>query len=81
MDDLASRPYWSRSWVIQEFLLAKEIHLHCRNHIVDDTLLRDFLSLATGLDLLAEEITDVIQKPAIIRRWPALSLVVERHLD
>ncbi len=26
--DMASRPYWSRRWIIQEFLVAREVRMH-----------------------------------------------------
>ncbi|KAK4122980.1 heterokaryon incompatibility, partial [Parathielavia appendiculata] len=29
--DLANRPYWSRFWVVQEFLLAQQVVLYCSN--------------------------------------------------
>jgi hypothetical protein len=35
MEDLANRPYWSRIWVIQEFLLASDVALYCSGSLVD----------------------------------------------
>jgi hypothetical protein len=31
MADLANRAYWSRFWVIQEFLLGRDVQLYCSN--------------------------------------------------
>lgn len=31
VQDLADRAYWTRFWVIQEFLLATDVSLHCSN--------------------------------------------------
>lgn len=33
--DLANRPYWSRFWVIQEFLLGRRLRVHCGNTSMD----------------------------------------------
>lgn len=35
---LIDRPYWSRTWVIQEFLLARDVYIHCGDtsmHLAD----------------------------------------------
>jgi len=81
MEEIASRPYWSRSWVIQEFLLAREVHIYCSNVRVDDQFFRDLLARAADMDLLSVEMADLVQKPDLMRRWPALPLVIERHCD
>lgn len=81
MEEIASRPYWSRSWVIQEFLMAREVHIYCGNARVDDQFFQEMLARATDTQLLTAEIADLVQKPDLMRKWPALPLVVERHVD
>lgn len=39
--DLANRTYWTRYWVIQEFLLAKKIELFCGEDRLKWSLIRD----------------------------------------
>lgn len=51
LDELLNRPYWLRRWVIQEFLLARAIHLYCGGNIMTDWLcLRMMLEYETGID-------------------------------
>ena len=35
LKELFSRPYWRRSWVIQEIVCAKKVTLHCGPHSLD----------------------------------------------
>ena len=81
MEEIARRPYWTRSWIIQEFLLAKEVHIYYSNVRVDDQFFRDLLARAADMDLIAADIADLVQKPDLMRRWLALPLVIERHYD
>ena len=34
MLDLAHRPYWSRMWIVQELMLAQDVHLLCGDRLV-----------------------------------------------
>jgi len=43
--DLLSRTYWKRIWVIQEFVLAREIIIHCGGSTMNANDLQKFLSL------------------------------------
>jgi hypothetical protein len=81
MEEIANRPYWSRSWVIQEFLLAREIHMYCSNIRVDGHFFRDMLSRAADMELLNVEVADLVTQPDLMRKWPALPLVIGRHVD
>jgi len=67
--------------VIQEFLMAREVHIYCGNARVDDQFFRDLLARAADMELLTVEIADLVQTPDLMRRWPALPLVIERHVD
>jgi len=43
--DLLSRTYWKRIWVIQEFVLAREIIIQCGESTINANTLQKFLSL------------------------------------
>lgn len=45
--DLANRPYWTRRWVVQEFLLGRDVNLHCGSNQID---WQDFKPYITGAD-------------------------------
>ncbi|ERF70786.1 hypothetical protein EPUS_08344 [Endocarpon pusillum Z07020] len=81
MYDIASRPYWSRTWVIQEFLLARVVHIYCSNTRIDGDLFQDMLSNAAGIDLFSVEVADTVTQPDLIQKWPALPFVIGRHAD
>ncbi len=79
IEDLASRPYWRRFWVIQEFLLGKEVRLHCGNTHMDWSDFRDVLGHAAGLPNIWSEDIDYAQAPSGLSA--ALPLVMGRHPD
>lgn len=81
MDDLANRPYWSRTWVIQEFLLARAIHLYCSNTRVDVDSFTDMLGRAAGIDTLNIELKDLETMQHLVKKWRALPLIAARHVD
>lgn len=39
------QPYWSRMWVIQEVLFAKEVDILCEDHCIDE---KDFFDMSRG---------------------------------
>ena len=45
LDEFFSRPYWRRSWVIQEIVCAKKVILHCGPHSLDWENMRSIDSL------------------------------------
>ncbi|MCJ1411568.1 hypothetical protein MMC19_005658 [Ptychographa xylographoides] len=81
MEDLANRPYWTRSWTIQEYMLAREIHVYCSNSRIEGRLFQELLSRAAGIDLLSIQDDDLAAQPDLIRKWPALPINVGRHVD
>ena len=81
MEELANRPYWMRSWTIQEYMLAREIHVYCSNSRVDGLFFQELLSRAAGIDLLNIQDHDLAAQPDLIRKWPALPMNVGRHVD
>ncbi|KAK7397885.1 hypothetical protein QQX98_012753 [Neonectria punicea] len=58
VDDVANRPYWSRFWVIQEFLLGKDVILYCGNHGINWQDFQDMLCREAGVSLFGD-----IQQP------------------
>ena len=48
--DLRSRAYWTRTWIVQEVILAKDLHLYCGNQHVSWDLFDDF-DLRLAMDL------------------------------
>lgn len=46
MQQFLSRPYWSRLWVVQEFVLARDLIIACGGHAVP---FRPFREITTGL--------------------------------
>jgi len=66
LEELLYNEYWTRVWILQEFVLASTITLHCSNHQVDSrryygltNLLATFewamkLPSASGLHLLTQ---------------------------
>jgi hypothetical protein len=81
MEDLANRPYWMRSWTIQEYMLAREIHVYCSNSRVDGRFFQELLSRAAGINLLSIQDDDLAEQSDLIRKWPALPMNVGRHID
>lgn len=47
LDDLLNRPYWSRFWTIQEFLLAREIHYYCSDNMTTSERFYQMLTIKT----------------------------------
>ncbi|KAI0376274.1 heterokaryon incompatibility protein-domain-containing protein [Hypomontagnella monticulosa] len=77
LSDLANRPYWSRFWVIQEFLLAINVELYCSNSKMDWSVFRDMLChVADVNEVGGEEIPS-----RALDSYRALSLVMGRHPD
>lgn len=81
IEDLANRPYWSRTWVIQEFFLARAVHLYCSNTRVDDHFFREMQLKAANMSLLHAEVADLVSQPDVMRKWLALPFVIGRHID
>jgi hypothetical protein len=81
MEDLANRPYWRRSWTIQEYMLAREIHVYCSNSRVDGVFFQDLLSRAAGVELLRVQDDELAAQPDLVRKWAALPMNVGRHVD
>ena len=77
LDDLLNRPYWSRFWVVQEFLRACEIHYYCSDHITDSEHLYDMLTFETG----SYGMSAVTNLDNTARQYAAASLILARNVD
>lgn len=83
LDNLLNRPYWSRFWVIQEFLLAREIHYHCGNNITNSEHLYKILTSeaeALGADTSINEDFYMLLDTAV-KKYAAASLILARKRD
>ncbi|KAK3708521.1 hypothetical protein LTR37_011416 [Vermiconidia calcicola] len=58
LPDLANKAYWTRRWVVQEFLLARQIDYYCSGHRMDELLFRDHVGDVLGEDLHAVRLLD-----------------------
>ncbi len=82
INDLANRPYWSRFWVIQEVLLAKDVTVHCSNVHVGWFEFQTILCMEAGLEQFGGAYgTSSISNDAIAQKYRALPLVTGRHPD
>ena len=79
IEDLANRPYWSRFWVIQEFLLGQDVHLYCGNSRMDWLNFRSILGTQTDVHDYFEE--HVYYAHSSSGSWTAWPLVTGRHPD
>jgi Heterokaryon incompatibility protein (HET) len=77
--DLANRPYWSRFWVIQEFLLGRNVELFCSGHCVDWQPFKEILCHATGINENSSVYRGTSNDNAV--SLGALPLVMGRHPD
>ncbi|KAH6688811.1 heterokaryon incompatibility protein-domain-containing protein [Leptodontidium sp. MPI-SDFR-AT-0119] len=78
--DLSNRPYWSRVWVIQEFLLGQNVELHCSDNQINWLDFQEFLCREAGIEQFYDASGDV-PKGDGTRALAALPLVMGRHMD
>ncbi|KZZ91711.1 Heterokaryon incompatibility [Moelleriella libera RCEF 2490] len=76
--DLANRPYWSRYWVIQEFMLAQSVLLYCGLSYRSFWEFRDMLCSGTAIDPDDEDVMKWRRSPES-ERYTALSLLMNRQ--
>ncbi|KAK7705604.1 hypothetical protein SLS64_007971 [Diaporthe eres] len=83
LEEVLNRPYWSRFWVIQEFLLAREIHYHCSSNITNSEHLSKILtseSEAFSTDAVMNEDFHMLLDTAV-KKYAAASLILARERD
>lgn len=80
MADLANRPYWSRFWVIQEFLLGRYVELYCSDNQINWLEFQSILCREAGIDQFGDAMgNDDTHGSIDLHR--ALPLVMGRHVD
>ncbi|KAI2617613.1 hypothetical protein GGS26DRAFT_576251 [Hypomontagnella submonticulosa] len=77
LPDLANRPYWSRFWVIQEFLLGINVELYCSNSKMDWSDFRDMVCRVAGVNPYGDRSI----RRGTVDSYRALPLVMGRHPD
>jgi hypothetical protein len=78
--DLSNRPYWSRVWVIQEFLLGQNVELHCSDNRINWLDFQEFLCREAGIEQFYDVNGDVPQGDGTTA-LAALPLVMGRHVN
>lgn len=78
--NLANRPYWTRFWVIQEFLLSQNVQLFCSGNWVDWQNFKDILCREADIDPYRDAYINDISS-ADTSSYGALPLVMGRHPD
>ncbi|KAK1751136.1 heterokaryon incompatibility protein-domain-containing protein [Echria macrotheca] len=83
LKDLANRPYWSRLWVIQEYLLGQDVLLYCGNTRMLGFDFQMLLCRQAGVFEFDESFGTPgnAANDGAIAKFPALSLVMGRHVD
>lgn len=78
--DVSNRTYWSRVWVIQEFLLGSSVDLYCSDNLINWMDFQEILSREAGVEQYYDANSDV---PIGDQRgaFAALPLVMGRHMD
>ncbi|KAK4155843.1 heterokaryon incompatibility protein-domain-containing protein [Chaetomidium leptoderma] len=80
--DLANRSYWSRFWVVQEFLLGKNVMLYCGNAGMRWDDFRDILYNEAGVSGYIPEFgAPGHATNSVVASYRALPLVRGRHVD
>lgn len=77
LPNLANRPYWSRFWVIQEFLLGAHVEVYCGNSKI---MWQDFQEMVCRLaGVIAYGDSNI--RSETLDSYRALPLVMGRHPD
>jgi hypothetical protein len=78
--DLANRPYWSRFWVIQEFLLGRNVEICCSDNRIDWLEFQTRLCNEARIEQFSDEY-DSNPRNDIPGSYGALPLIMGRHPD
>ncbi|KAJ1324006.1 HET domain-containing protein [Microdochium nivale] len=82
VDDLANRPYWNRCWVVQEFLLASDVFLHCSNATMEWQDFKDIVADHEGFDAVGPPFGRAARRKRPARTESAATpLLLARHED
>jgi hypothetical protein len=85
LNDLLNRPYWSRFWVIQEFLRAREIHYYCSDNTIESDRLYEMFTIKTGTaygtsTAINKDFNETLDTTAKQYRAASLILARNRHM-
>lgn len=80
MKFLANRAYWNRRWVIQEFLLAKDVQIYCGNSCTTFWNFRSELCDMIDMDSLESD-SSKWRRDAKSSQFAALPLLMNRQAD
>ncbi|KAH7374907.1 heterokaryon incompatibility protein-domain-containing protein [Plectosphaerella cucumerina] len=78
MADLTSRPYWKRFWVIQEFLLGREVMIYCGNTGMHWQQFQTLLCTTGDIDQYPSDDRD---SDWATHHYDATPLIMGRHPD
>lgn len=80
-DDLLKRPYWSRVWVIQEFLHARKIYYYCSENVIDSEDFDDMFKSESGIwgtnEYIPEDFNKAVNNAG--KKYMASSLILARY--
>lgn len=78
--DIIRASYWRRAWVIQEFLLARKIHIYYGDAQIDEAVFRAALLEEIGSKCDTTNSTDLLNRRHLLAEWPPLIFVAQRQL-
>ncbi|EMC93889.1 hypothetical protein BAUCODRAFT_158537 [Baudoinia panamericana UAMH 10762] len=81
LEDIVQTPYWSRMWVIQEFLVASDVMLYCSGYCVNWFDLKSFMVSRFGIDVFNDGSRDGLLASEGGQQYKALPLILQRHPD
>lgn len=75
--ELFTRPYWSRLWVLQEYILSRLTLLQCGHHMIDNQSVANFLTKLNGLQryLIENHIMKVHEETSLKSMWRAVKVL------
>jgi hypothetical protein len=81
---LCNRPYWTRVWMVQEIVLARDITVHCGSRTVSwNNFWRAFYAAPYSTILTEAAATDVVflkpPYPSEARQWSLSDLLLKLH--
>jgi hypothetical protein len=81
MEELCSKDYWERLWVVQEYLLAWEVEVWCGRGSVDPEKIKWLVYMEFKNANLAESCALELLQGRKVRNVHAEKLSLKRHLD
>jgi hypothetical protein len=76
---LSTNAYWSRAWIIQEFILASSIELRCGPDILEEDTLQRFQGILYDASLWHDPVEEPVDKDVNLDHTAMMSII--RHRD